>query len=90
MLLFDLFSSKIRRSSDGLGADAICLSVNLRRLDVCNGAILKGYCPILFLLKYEGLVIVRKPMQFLPLSIYVGQMFVKQQFWNVFVRSYFF
>ena len=80
MQLSDLVFSKMRRSSDGLRADAICLTVNLRRSDVCNGAILECYCPILFPLKYDGLVIVRKPMQFVPLSIYVGQMFVKQQF----------
>ena len=49
-----------------------------------------GECsrPILFRLKYDGPVIVRWPTQFVSLSIYVGQMFVKQQFWNVFVRSY--
>ena len=80
MLLFDLVSSKIRRSSDGLGAVAICLTVNLRRSDVCNEAILELYCPILFLLKYDDLVIVRKPMQFVPLSISVGQMFSLKQF----------
>ena len=83
MLLSDLVSSKIRRSIDGSEADAICFTVNLRRSDVCNEAILECYCTILFLLKYDGLVIVRKPMQFLQLSIYVGQMFVQQQFWNV-------
>ena len=91
MLFSDLvFLSKMLRSSDGLKAGAICLTVNLRRSDVCNEAILECYCPILFLLKYDGLVIVCKPMQFLSLSIHVGRMFVQQQFWNVFALSYFF
>ena len=76
MLLSDLVSSKIRRSSNGSKADAICLTVNSRRSDVYNEVILECYCPILFLLKFDGLMIVRKPMQFLPLSISVGQMFV--------------
>ena len=89
MLLSDPIPFKIRRLSDGLRADAIYLTVNLRRSDVCNEAILECYCPILFLLKYDGLVIVRKPMQFLPLSIYVGQMFVFKQFRYVIVRSCF-
>ena len=83
MLLSDLIPSKIRRPSDGLRADAFCLTVNLRRSDVCNEAILECYCTILFLLKYDGLLIVRKPMQFHPLSIYVDQMFAMKQFWNV-------
>ena len=88
MLLFGLFSSKIRGFNDGLMADAICFIANFRRSDVCNKAILECYCTIFFLLKYDGLVMVCKPMQFLPLSIYVGQMFAMKQFWNVIVRSY--
>ena len=83
MLLHDHVSSKRRRSSDGSKADAICLTVNLRRSDVCNEAILECHCPILFLLNYDGLVMVRKPMQFFPLLISVGQMFVLKQFWYV-------
>ena len=50
MLLSDLVSTKIRRSSDGSKADAICFTVNLRLSDVCNEAILECYCPILFFL----------------------------------------
>ena len=87
MLLSDLIPSKTRRPSDGLRADAICPTVNLRRSDVCNEAIVKRYCQILFLLKYGGLVIVRNPMQFLPLSISVGQMFVFEQCGYAIVRS---
>ena len=87
MLLYDLVSSKRRRFSDSSKADAICLTVNLRRSDVCNEANLQCHCPILFLLTYDGLVIVRKLMQYLPLSISVGQMFVLKQFWYAIVRS---
>ena len=58
MLLSDFVSSKIRRFSDGLMADATCFTVNLRRSDVCNEAILECYRPILFLLKYDGPVMV--------------------------------
>ena len=76
IFLSDLISSIIRRSTEGLDAYAISLTINLRQLDVCNEAILELYCPISFLLKYNGPVIVRKPRQFLPLSICVGQMFV--------------
>ena len=50
MLLSDLIPFKIRRLSDGLRADGICPSANLRRPDVCNEAIRERYCPILFLL----------------------------------------
>jgi len=74
--IFDFVSSKRLRYSDGSKSDAICLTVNSRRSDVHNGAILECYCPILFLLKYDGLMIVRMPTQFLPLSISVDQMFV--------------
>ena len=86
MLMFGLFSSKLRRFSDGLMADAICFTVNFRRSDVCNEAILECYCPILFLLNYDGPVMVRGMMQFVSLPIYVGQMFTMKQFWNVIVR----
>ena len=88
MLLSDLVSSEIRRSSDGSKADAICFTVNLRRSDVCNEAILECFCPIIFLLKYDGPVMVREPMQFVSLSISFDQMFAMKQFWNVIVRSY--
>ena len=88
MLLYDPVSSKRRRSSDGSKADAICFTINLRRPDVCNEAIVKRYWPILLLLKYDGLVKVRNPMQFLPLSISVGQMFVFEQFGYAIIRSY--
>ena len=88
MLLSDLVSTKIRRSSDGSKADAICFTVNLRLSDVCNEAILECYCPILFFLKYDGPVMVWGPTQFVSLSITVGQMFAMKQFWNVIVRSY--
>ena len=88
MLMSDLVPIKIWQSSDGLMADAICLTVNSRRSDVCNEAILECYGPILFLLKYDGSVMVRRPMQFVSLSIYVGQMFAMKQFMNVIVRSY--
>ena len=90
MLLSDLVLSKIRRSSDGSKADAICFSVILRRSDICNEAILECYFTILFLPKDDGLVMVRRPMQFVSLSIYIGQMFAMEQFWNVNVRFYFF
>ena len=88
MLLSDLVFSKIQRYSDGSKADAIFFAVNLRRSDVCNEAILECYCTILFLSKDDGLVMVRRPMQFVSLSINVGQMFAMKQFWNVIVRSY--
>ena len=79
MLLSDLVSSKIRRSSYGSKADAIRFTVNFRRSDVCNEAILECYSTILFLLKDDGLVMVRTPMQFVSQSIYVGQMFAIKQ-----------
>ena len=58
MLLYDLIPSKIRRSSDSSQTDAISPTFNLRRSDVCTAAILECFCPILFLLKYEGPVII--------------------------------
>ena len=76
MFLPYLISSEIRRSSDSLPTDA------------CNEAILECYCTILFLSKDDGLVMVRRPMQFVSLSIHVGQMFAMKQLWNVIVRSY--
>ena len=79
MFLSDLISFEKRRFSDGSMADAFCFTVNFRRSDVCNEAILEYYCPILFLLSYDGPVMVRGPMQFVSLSIYVGQMFKTSQ-----------
>ena len=89
MFSTDIILSEIWRSSDCLMADAICPTVNLRRSDVCNEAILECFCPIVFLLKYDGPVIVRKPMQSLQLSISVVPMFVFKQFRYVIVRSCF-
>ena len=60
------------------------------RSNVCDEAIVKYSGPILFLLICNGPEKVRRPMQFVSLSISVGQMFVMKQFWNVIVRSYFF
>ena len=79
MLFSDLIPSKIRRLKDGLRADAICPTVNLGRSDVRSEAILERYRPILFLLWYDGPVMVRRLVQFLPLSNSVGQTFKMSQ-----------
>ena len=80
MLLSDLTPSKIQRFSDSSQTDAIPPALNFRRSDVCIQAISERYCPILFLLKYDGPVVVRWPMHFVSLSIAVGPTFAKKQF----------
>ena len=87
-LLSDLIPSIIRRSTYCWQTDAISPTFNFHRLDVCIWAIFECYCPIFFLPKYGGSVVVWRPMQCVSLSISVGQMFAMEQFWNVIVRSY--